>query len=95
MCILIRNIFVSLCSSVRSECSSGVQLVIGHLPSLPFGAHPAGYEEIYNKRCFLSQCVCALKVSNTCTGMSTLCVHCICLYYTVSAILKALPMSQI
>lgn len=50
-------------SIIAAVGSDQVDLVFGDISSLPFGAHPPGYEEHHTKQQFLSQCICALKVS--------------------------------
>ena len=62
--IVVVDGWTSICATVSTECPDGVQLVFGDVPSLPFGAHPPGYEEHHTKQHLLCQCVCALKVSN-------------------------------
>ena len=62
--IVLVNGWTSICGTVSTECPDGVQLVFGDVPSLPFGAHPPGYEEHHTKQHLLCQCVCALKVSD-------------------------------
>ena len=52
----------SLSTGVERYCPSGVALVIGEVPAMPFGAHPPGYSELCGKQHFLSQIICAYKV---------------------------------
>ena len=53
---------------MENYSASEVQLVIGDVPDIPFGAHSPGFAECHVKQYFLSQCICACKV------YSTLCV---------------------
>ena len=53
----------SLCAGVENYCPDGVQLVIGDVPDVPFGAHPPGQAEIIVHQHLLSQLICALKVN--------------------------------
>lgn len=54
--------FVSLCAGVENYCPNGVDLVIGNVPDIPFGAHPPGHAEILVKQHLLSQLICSCKV---------------------------------
>ena len=52
----------SLCAGIKNYCPDGIHLVIGDVPSVPFGAHPSGYCELHSKRYLLAQLICACKV---------------------------------
>lgn len=52
----------SLCAGLGNYCPGGVNLVIGDMPPIPFGAHPPGHAEYHSKRQLLSQLTCAYKV---------------------------------
>jgi len=52
----------SLCAGIKNYCPEGIHLVIGDVPSIPFGALPIGSEEFLSKTFLLSQLICACKV---------------------------------
>lgn len=64
----------SLCAGLGNYCPGGVNLVIGDMPPILFGAHPPGFAEFHSKRQLLSQLTCACKVC-TCVGEVCTCTH--------------------
>ena len=52
----------SLCAGIKNYCPEGIHLVIGDVPSIPFGALSIGSEESLSKTFLLSQLICACKV---------------------------------
>ena len=66
----------SLCAGIKNYCPDGIHLVIGDVPSVPFGAHPIGSEEFLSKSFLLSQLICACKVK----GPATVVASHLCLY---------------
>ena len=74
-----------LSTGVERYCPTGVGLVIGEVPVMPFGAHPPGYSELCGKQYFLSQMICAYKVS-----IESICVSA-CMYDSYSTIYGLCP----